>query len=89
MDVQSHELHGVRVVEFPKTGDQLGNDLQAIEMISEAAAYRAEVILGDVSEHLSGSSAFRDFVRECNSGHQVWFLPRIEELEQKLLARAG
>lgn len=97
-------------------------DRQAIEMISEAAAHRAElviipverlsdeffqlktrvtgeilqkfvtyrkrvVILGEISKHLKGSSALRDFVRECNSGLQVWFLTSVKELEQKLLAQ--
>ena len=122
MNVQTYELHGLRVVEFPRAGDQLKTDRQAIEMISEAAAHRAElviisverlsdeffqlktrvageilqkfvtyrkrvVILGEISKHLNGSSALRDFVRECNSGFQVWFLTSVTELEQKLLAQ--
>ncbi len=124
MNVEVYELHGVRVVEFQKAGDQLRNDRQAIEMISEAAAHNAEVIvipverlsedflqlktrlageilqkfvtyrkrvviLGDISKQLSGSSALRDFVYECNAGHQVWFLTSVNELDQKLMAQAG
>jgi hypothetical protein len=45
MDVQCYELRGVRVVEFPKTGDELRNDRQAIEFISEASAYQPQLIV--------------------------------------------
>lgn len=45
MNVQSYELHGMRVVELPKIGDQFRNDRDAIEIISEAAAYQAELIV--------------------------------------------
>ena len=92
-------------MEFPTAGDQFRNDPQAIEIISEAVAHNAEVIvipverliegfyelktriagdilqkfvtyrkgvviLGDISKPLSGSSALRDFVYECNAGHR-------------------
>ena len=124
MNLEVYELQGVRVVEFPTAGDQFRNDWQAIEIISEAAAHNAEVIvipverlitgffdlktriageilqkfvtyrkrvvvLGDISNRLSGSSALRDVVYECNAGHQVWFLASVNELDQKLLAEAG
>ena len=45
MDVQTYELQGVRVVEFPKAGDRLRDDRQAIEIISEASAYLPELIV--------------------------------------------
>ncbi len=121
MNLEVYELHGVRVVEFQKAGDQLRNDRQAIEIISEAAAHNADVIvipverlsedffqlktrlageilqkfvtyrkriviLGDISKQLSGSSALRDLVYECNAGREVWFLTSLNELDQKLLA---
>ena len=124
MDLQNYELRGVRVVEFAKAGDQLRNDRQAIDMISEASACTPEliiipverlsedffqlktrvageilqkfvtyrkrvVILGDISKQLSDSSALRDFVYECNTGRQVWFVASVKELEQKLLAQTG
>ncbi len=122
MNVEVYELHGVRVVEFRKTGDQLRNDRQAVEIISEASAHNAELIvipverlsedffhlktrvageilqkfatyrkrvaiLGDISAQLSESSALRDFVYECNAGHQAWFVTSVNELDQKLLAQ--
>ena len=45
MDVQCYELHGVGVLQLPKEGDQLRNDRQAIEIISEAAAHQSELIV--------------------------------------------
>jgi Domain of unknown function (DUF4180) len=47
------------------------------------------VILGDISKRLSGSSALRDFVYECNAGRQIWFFASVNELGQKILAEAG
>lgn len=31
-------------------------------------------VVGDIDDHLSGSSALRDFVRESNAGPHVWFV---------------
>ncbi len=45
MDLQCFELHGVRVAELSKAGDQLRTDAQAIEIISEASAYQPELII--------------------------------------------
>ncbi|AQA15183.1 DUF4180 domain-containing protein [Streptomyces samsunensis] len=42
------------------------------------------VVLGDISRHTEGSSALRDFVRECNRGRQTWFLADVEELRERL-----
>ncbi|GGR95612.1 hypothetical protein GCM10010252_38000 [Streptomyces aureoverticillatus] len=42
------------------------------------------VILGDISPHTEGSSALRDFVRECNRGRQTWFVTDDEELTERL-----
>jgi uncharacterized protein DUF4180 len=124
MDVDACELHGQRVMQLRMTGDQLRNDREAIEIIFEAAAHNAElivipverlsedffdlksrvagevlqefvtyrkrvVIAGDISKQLSGSSALRDFVYECNAGHEIWFVRSLDELGQKLLAQAG
>jgi hypothetical protein len=122
-DVQCYELRGVRIAEFPKIGDRLGTDRQAVGMISEASACQPEVIvipvelltddffhlktrvagevlqkfvtyrkrvviLGDISGRLRESSALRDFVYECNAGREIWFMTRLEELDQKLSAQA-
>jgi hypothetical protein len=53
MKVQCYELGGLRVAEFPGAGPQLERDSQALEIISEASACQAELIVIPV-EHLSG-----------------------------------
>lgn len=45
MEVQFYEWQGVRVAELPKNGEHLRSDRQAIEIISEASAYQAELIV--------------------------------------------
>ncbi|MGW3121428.1 DUF4180 domain-containing protein [Streptomyces sp. NPDC001107] len=42
------------------------------------------VVLGDLSEHLSGSTALRDFVHETNQGGHIWFLADEDALDAKL-----
>ena len=42
------------------------------------------VIVGDISQHLQESSALRDFVYECNSGSNVWFVAHLDELNHRL-----
>ncbi|MDH2269275.1 MULTISPECIES: DUF4180 domain-containing protein [Serratia] len=47
--------------------------------------YRLRVaLLGAVSPWLTQSNTLQDFVREANRGEQVWFLPSLAELEQRL-----
>ncbi|KKZ15645.1 MULTISPECIES: DUF4180 domain-containing protein [Serratia] len=47
--------------------------------------YRLRVaLLGDITPWLAQSNALQDFVREANRGEQVWFLPSLAELEQRL-----
>ncbi|HEJ8030431.1 TPA: DUF4180 domain-containing protein [Serratia marcescens] len=41
-------------------------------------------LLGDITPWLAQSNALQDFVREANRGEQVWFLPSLAELEQRL-----
>ena len=45
MDIQCYELHGVRVAELPKSGDQLRSDRQAIDIISEVSTCQPELII--------------------------------------------
>lgn len=52
MNVQCYELHGVRVAELSKTGDQLRTDRQAIEVIAEASVCNPDLIVVPV-ERLS------------------------------------
>lgn len=58
-------------------------------MTQKFVNYRFQLaILGDVSAHLAGSQALRDFVRESNRGRQLWFVATEEELNQRLAAAA-
>lgn len=41
-------------------------------------------ILGDIASLLEGSKALRDFVRETNKGHSIWFVDDLVALEEKL-----
>lgn len=45
---------------------------------------RRLVVLGDVSAAVERSRAFRDWVRECERGAHVWFLPDREALERRV-----
>jgi uncharacterized protein DUF4180 len=46
------------------------------EVLQKFANYGYRVaIVGDIEAYLAASSALRDFVRECNSGQHVWFMP--------------
>jgi len=40
--------------------------------------------VGDISDAVAASDALRDFVRESNRGHHVWFVADLAELEAKL-----
>ncbi|MDH6213916.1 DUF4180 domain-containing protein [Streptomyces pseudovenezuelae] len=42
------------------------------------------VIVGDVSRHVSESTALRDFVHETNQGGHVWFLADHDALDARL-----
>lgn len=42
------------------------------------------VILGDITERLAASDAFRSFVHEINKGSDIWFVQDEAELAAKL-----
>ncbi|MFN8516260.1 MAG: DUF4180 domain-containing protein [Thermomicrobiales bacterium] len=47
--------------------------------------YRRKLaIVGDIAAQLAASNALRDWVRECNRGHELWFVASFEELAAKL-----
>ena len=59
------------------------------DIVQKFVTYRLRLaIVGDISRHLSESSALRDFVRESNRGDQVWFVANRDELDQRLLRDA-
>jgi uncharacterized protein DUF4180 len=60
------------------------------EIVQKFVTYRMQVaIVGDISQHVSESSALRDFVSESNRGEHVWFVTTLEELDQRLQRQTG
>ncbi|NLR98648.1 DUF4180 domain-containing protein [Rhizobium sp. P38BS-XIX] len=54
-------------------------------IIQKFVNYRSQlVIIGDISRWVASSNALRDFVYESNKGREVWFLPDLDALEQRL-----
>jgi hypothetical protein len=59
------------------------------EFVQKVVNYRLTlVVLGDISEFVAKSRAFREFVWESNRAEHVWFLPDEAALTAKLAARA-
>jgi hypothetical protein len=55
------------------------------EIMQKFVNYRVRlVVVGDISEHLAGSVALQDLVRESNRGKQVWFVGDLDELDARL-----
>lgn len=55
------------------------------DVIQKFITYEVRLaILGDISRHLSESSALRDFVREANQGSRCWFVTSREDLRRLL-----
>ncbi|WP_030605222.1 DUF4180 domain-containing protein [Streptomyces fulvoviolaceus] len=49
--------------------------------------YRVRLaVVGDVSHHVAGSTALRDFVHETSQGGHIWFLADLDALDEKLRA---
>ncbi len=55
------------------------------EILQKFVTYKMRVaIVGDISGYVEESTALRDFVYETNRGDQVWFVPTMEELGERL-----
>lgn len=58
-------------------------------IIQKFVNYRSQlVILGDISGCISDSNALRAFVHESNRGREVWFLPDLDALAERLQQNA-
>lgn len=56
------------------------------EVLQKFVTYRLRVVIvGDISHHLAGSAALRDFVDESNRGRHVWFVADDAQLDAQLL----
>jgi hypothetical protein len=59
------------------------------DVVRKFAMYQVRlVVLGDVTEHLEASDAFRAFVHEINRGKDIWFVADEAELTAKLTGRS-
>ncbi|MFC9478915.1 DUF4180 domain-containing protein [Streptomyces griseus] len=55
------------------------------EVLQKFANYRLRlVVVGDISRHLAASSALPDLVREANRGRDIWFVPDLDALADRL-----
>ncbi|MFF8606239.1 DUF4180 domain-containing protein [Streptomyces sp. NPDC015346] len=55
------------------------------DIVQKFVNYRVGLaVVGDISHHIEGSPALRDFVRECDRGTQTWFPADLEELRERL-----
>ncbi|MGW0645956.1 MULTISPECIES: DUF4180 domain-containing protein [Streptomyces] len=55
------------------------------EILQKFANYRLRlVVVGDIGRHLAASSALPDLVREANRGQDIWFLPDLDALRERL-----
>jgi hypothetical protein len=55
------------------------------ELLQKMVNYRLKfAVIGDISEHVAASDALRDFVVECNRGHDIFFVNDVDELKQRL-----
>ncbi|WBC15984.1 DUF4180 domain-containing protein [Micromonospora sp. WMMA1998] len=57
------------------------------EVMQKFVNYRLRlVVVGDISAHLARSDALRALVAESNRHAQVWFLPDLDALDERLRA---
>lgn len=79
-----HEIDGMRVLELTTEGKKLRTGA-AGEIVQKFVGYGMRVaFFGDISEHVAGSKAFRDFVRGANSGKHSWFAANFDDLHDRL-----
>lgn len=55
------------------------------EFVQKLVNYRKRlVVLGDITEHVSASSALHDFVVESDRGDHLWFAADLDALDSRL-----
>lgn len=55
------------------------------EIVQKFVQYGMRVaFVGDISQHVAASDAFRDFVREANRGKDFWFVATFDDLDHRL-----
>ncbi len=121
MPTHLHDWDGIRVLQIDSSGLPIGDYRDALDLIGEAAANRADIvavpserlapaffdlktrvagemiqkfntygvrlaIVGNVSNAVESSTAFRDLVRESNRGTLIWFVDNVDGLRRRLLS---
>ncbi|MGC4771877.1 DUF4180 domain-containing protein [Micromonospora sp. DT44] len=57
------------------------------DVMQKFVNYRLRLaVVGDISTQLAGSSALRALVHESNRGEQIWFVPDLDALDDRLRA---
>ena len=65
---------------------RLGSGI-AGEAIQRVLNYKMKfAIVGDVSTYVAESDALRDFIIECERGHDIYFAPTVDALLERLAA---
>jgi hypothetical protein len=55
------------------------------DVMQKFVNYRLRLaVVGDISTQLAGSSALRALVHESNRGEQIWFVPDLDALDERL-----
>ncbi|WP_157254107.1 DUF4180 domain-containing protein [Nonomuraea typhae] len=91
LDLIGATYHGAEVVAVPAERldarfFSLGTRF-AGEIMQKFVSYRVRLaVVGDIERHLEGSSALRALVEESNRGGQVWFVPDLRALDDRLRA---
>ena len=81
--------HGAAWVAVPV--ERIGGDFFVLrtrvagDVVQKFVNYRLGMaVIGDITGHVEGSTALRDFVRESNRGRHLWFLPDLDALRTRL-----
>ncbi|GAA2741576.1 DUF4180 domain-containing protein [Kitasatospora cinereorecta] len=81
--------HGAHWVAVP--AERFGADFFRLRtrlagaIVQKFATYRVGLaVVGDISRHTAEGTALADFVRESNRGSQLWFVPDVEALRERL-----
>ena len=86
--------HGASMIALPVT--RLTEDFFRLstrvagEIAQKFANYNLRLaVVGDISRQVAASKSLHDFVYEANSGHSVWFVENMDDLERRLGRRAA
>jgi hypothetical protein len=86
---QAHYDHEAEWVAL--RADRLGDDFFELRtglaggITQKFVNYRMKLaVVGDISERLAGSTSLADWVRESNGGRDLWFVPDLQALGDRL-----